>query len=191
MVKTNLPGQLASNSPALSGTDIRAIKAPVAIPTFWLWVWLGIGVLALAALAWWLWRRRRMRPSAPEPIIVIPPHERARGKLQEALALIDQPRPFCILVSDTIRVYLEERFNLRAPERTTEEFLDELQSSALLNYDQKRTLGEFLAGCDLVKFAKYEPARSELQGIHDAAVRLVEETQSPALPASGVVAITS
>ena len=45
------------------------------------------------------------------PVVpLVPPHVRAKQKLQEALALINQPRPFCIVVSDTIRFYLEERF---------------------------------------------------------------------------------
>ena len=65
-------------------------------------------------------------------------------KLREALALISQPREFCILVSDTIRWYLEERFDFRAPERTTEEFLYELQETNLLTPDQKVSLSEFL-----------------------------------------------
>ena len=184
MVKTNAIGHLASsNSPALSATDLRGIKAPVAIPNTWLWIGCAMGLVLLAALAWWIWRRRRQRKNIPQPEIVILPQDKARAKLREALDLLDQPRPFCILVSDTIRVYLEERFRLRAPERTTEEFLEELQSSALLNFDQKRALGEFLMSCDLVKFARYEPGRGELQGIYDAAIRLVEETQ---LPGSGV-----
>ena len=59
--------------------------------------------------------------------------------------LINQPRPFCILVSDTVRLYLEERFNFHAPERTTEEFLHELQATRLLLPDQKQSLGEFLS----------------------------------------------
>jgi hypothetical protein len=133
----------------------------------------------VAALVWWLWRRRNRQEGAAPAVVVVPPHEKARAKLLEALSLLKQPRPFCILVSDTIRVYLEERFNLRAPERTTEEFLEELQHSALLSYEQKRTLGEFLMGCDLVKFARYEPGEPELQGIYESALRLVEETQPP------------
>jgi hypothetical protein len=183
MVKTNLSSPLASsNSLASPGDGLRPIKAPVAIPNPWFWAACLIGVLLLAALAWWLWRRRRRHQPALPPQIVIPPHEKARAKLREALSLLDQPRPFCILVSDTIRVYLEERFHLRAPERTTEEFLEELQSSALLGFDQKRTLGEFLLGCDLVKFARYEPGKAELQGIYNAANRLVDDTQAASMP---------
>ena len=181
MVKTNLIAQPlgASNTASISGNDIRAIKAPVPIPNPWLWVACAAGLVLLAALVWWVWRKRRQRKPAAPLAPVIPPDERARARLREALDLLDQPRPFCILVSDTIRLYLEERFNLRAPERTTEEFLEELQASALLNYEQKRILGEFLMRCDLVKFARYEPGRPELVEIYEVAVRLVEETQVP------------
>ena len=97
--------------------------------------------------------------------------------MREALALIGQPREFCIAVSDTIRWYLEGRFDFHAPERTTEEFLYELQGTNLLTPDQKGSLGEFLKRCDLVKFAKYEPGPPELHDLHDSALRLVEETE--------------
>jgi hypothetical protein len=112
------------------------------------------------------------------------PARRARRKLEEALALIGQPREFCILVSDTIRGYLEERFTFHAPERTTEEFLYELRETNLLTPDQKESLGHFLQQCDLVKFARYEPGEPELRDLHQAALRLVEETE-PAEPPSG------
>jgi hypothetical protein len=107
----------------------------------------------------------------------VPAHVRAKQKLAEALALISQPKPFCILVSDTARFYLEERFQFRAPERTTEEFLRELAGTKLLLPEQKESLGGFLASCDLVKFAKYEPRENELRELHGSAMRLVEETE--------------
>src|SRR5471032_2756008 len=107
----------------------------------------------------------------------IPAHVRAKQKLLEALALISQPKPFCVLVSDTARAYLEERFSFRAPERTTEEFLRELGGTDLLAGEQKESLGGFLESCDLVKFAKYEPGEPELRGLHHSAVKLVEETE--------------
>ena len=81
-------------------------------------------------------------------------------------------------MSDTTRTYLEERFDFRAPERTTEEFLRELSGTDLLAREQKDSLGNFLASCDLVKFAKYEPGENELRGLHSSALRLVEETAS-------------
>ncbi len=178
MVKTNvIPQLLSSNTPALATDGLRPIRDPVPIPNLWLWAVCLIAVLLVAALAWWLWRRRKRQEPAAVSEPPVPPHEKAWARLREALALLGEPRPFCILVSDTIRAYLEERFQLRAPERTTEEFLEELQSSALLGYDQKSALGSFLMQCDLVKFARHEPGRSELETLYHAAVSLVEETQ--------------
>lgn len=179
-MKTNSAAIIIPNKDSLSSTnDIRPIKAPIEIHSAWAWVGWALAAALLAALAWWLWRRWNRKKAAESPVIVIPPHERALEKLREALALMGQPHPFCIAVSDAIRVYLEERFEFRAPERTTEEFLDELQSSAFLTFDQKQTLGEFLARCDLVKFARYQPGETELRQLYDAAVRLIEETHPP------------
>lgn len=175
---------IASNvhprSLAAAGADtnaLRDIKPPVEIPSGWAWVWWVLLVLVVAALAFWVWRYWQKRRAQAQVVPVIPPHIRAKQKLREALALIGQPREFCIAVSDTVRGYLEERFDFRAPERTTEEFLYELQGTNLLLPDQKESLGEFLKCCDLVKFAKYDPSRSELEGLHASAVRLVEETE--------------
>ena len=168
---------MITNSAASVANDIRDIKPPVDIPSGWEWLWWTLGVLAVAALlfaVWRWWQKRRLQiPSEPP----VPAHVRAKQRLAKALELIAQPKPFCVLVSDTIRVYLEERFNFRAPERTTEEFLHELQDTDLLTAEQKEKLGEFLECCDLVKFAKYEPREPELRDLHDSALRLVEETE--------------
>src|SRR6266446_3863878 len=178
-----------------SGTNsLRDIKPPVEIPNGWLIVWYSLGALVAAALVFLAWRYWRKRRAQLAIVPVIPPHVRAKQKLQEALALLGQPREFCILVSDTIRWYLEERFTFHAPERTTEEFLYELRDTNLLLPDQKESLGEFLKRCDLVKFARYEPVEPELRDLHDSALRLVEETQpSPVteLPKEQALAIGS
>jgi len=170
----------STNATASAAQDaLRDIKPPVEIPNVWLWVAVGIAVLALLGLAIGLtlyFALRKKQVLLPPPI---PPHVRAKRKLQEALALIAEPKPFCTLVSDTLRFYLEERFTFRAPERTTEEFLYELQATDRLLPDQKESLGEFLKQCDLVKFARYEPRETELRDLHNSAVRLVEETEPP------------
>lgn len=173
------------SSPAAAAQDtLRDIKPPVEIINVWLWVALGAValVLVLAAIGLILFFALRKKPVVTPP--PVPPHVRAKQKLKEALELLSQPKPFCILVSDTLRFYLEERFNFHAPERTTEEFLHELQATDRLLPDQKESLGDFLKRCDLVKFAQYEPRETELRELHDSAVRLVEETEPAPAPAA-------
>jgi len=165
------------NAIAPVAEDIRDIKPPIEISDGSAWVPAALAIIVLAVVAfffWRWWRNRKANIVLPPPV---PAHIRAKQKLEQALALITQPKPFVIAVSDTARAYLEERFNFRAPERTTEEFLRELAGTKLLLPEQKESLGEFLASCDLVKFAKYEPGENELRELHVSAVRLVEETE--------------
>jgi len=172
---------MIANPITQTANDIRDIKPPVVIPSGLEWLWWTLGglvVLTLLFLAWRYVQKRMTHASVAPPV---PAHIRARKRLEEALALISQPKPFCILVSDTVRFYLEERFDFRAPERTTGEFLRELNATDLLSAAQKESLGAFLESCDLVKFAKYEPTATELRGLHDSAVKLVEETEPRAI----------
>ncbi len=157
--------------------DLRPIEPPIRMPgeLNWLW-WTLAGVVLAGVLAVW-WFRRKRQTEAAAPVPMVPPHIRARQKLAEALQFISDPDRFCTAVSSTLRVYLEERFQLHAPERTTEEFLVELQGSPALNAEQKKSLQNFLQSCDLVKFARFEPTESTLRELHDAALRLVDETQ--------------
>lgn len=175
MIKATQAVQSASQ--VVSTNDIRDIRPPVVIPSGWAWVGWTLLVLAVAGAAFFLWRWWRKKKAIEAIIPPVPPHVRAKQRLAEALALIGQPREFCITVSDALRVYLEERFSFRAPERTTEEFLLDLKKTDLLMRDQKDSLEDFLTRCDLVKFAKYEPREPELRDLHASALRLVEETE--------------
>src|SRR5947209_4037786 len=184
-MNSNSAALLVPPPPTAMTNDIRAIRSPVEIPNEWAWVWWVLGAIVVAAaitaaLMWYL--RKRAQPVL---VPVVPPHIRAKQKLQAALALIHDPRLFCIEVSTIERIYLEERFNFHAPERTTEEFLIELQSTSLLLPDQKDSLGGFLQSCDLVKFARFEPTEANLRELHDSALRLVDETQFEAIQAAG------
>lgn len=176
---------MITNQTASVVEDIRDIKPPIEIADGLIWLWWGLIALAVmvgAILLWRILKKRQTNIVLPPPI---PAHVRAKQKLEQALALIAQPKPFVIAVSDTARAYLEERFNFHAPERTTEEFLRELAGTKLLLPEQKESLGGFLASCDLVKFAKYEPGENELRELHSSAVRLVEETEpQPEAPVS-------
>jgi hypothetical protein len=178
-----------SSGPAVASVtitnDIRGIKPPVPISNPWPWMWVLLAALVVAAAAYVAWRRMKRPQATATAIPLVPAHVRARQKLEAALRLIHDPRLFCIEVSGVLRVYLEERFDLRAPERTTDEFLFELRESKKLSPEQKESLRHFLESCDLVKFARFEPNESSLRELHEAALRLVEETRfEPVRPAA-------
>jgi len=179
-----VPAQQPTATNAAPPVFKDAIKPLIAIPNIWLWIGCIVGILVLAVIAYFLWRHWRKKAAiinAPPPV---PPHIHARRMLDHALSLISQPKPFSTAVSGAIRIYLEGRFQFHAPDRTTEEFLYELQGSKLLTPEQKDSLGRFLASCDLIKFAKYEPTETELRALHASAVRLVNETVPAAFPAN-------
>jgi hypothetical protein len=172
----------ATNAAAAAPVFHEAPKPLIYIPNGWAWALWVLAILALLAALYAGWRWWQRKPAVVAP--PVPAHVRARRKLEQALAMISEPKPFSVLVSGAIREYLEERFDFRAPERTTEEFLHELQGSSLLTRDQKQSLGEFLASCDLIKFAKYEPTETELRGLYQSALRLVNETEPRPVPAN-------
>jgi hypothetical protein len=194
MNETNQPNALilddsleATNAPI----ELRDIKPPVEIPGDWTWLWWVLLVVVVVVTAFYLWRWYRNRDrSKAEAIATIPPHIRAREALTQAMLLIHDPKQFCTAVSLAVRVYLEERFSLQAPDRTTEEFLIELKNSVTLNIEHKQALGEFLETCDLVKFAKFEPAQSDLEAMHTLAHRIIDETE-PFAPGSQAEVATS
>jgi hypothetical protein len=145
---------------AAAGPEIEAPGAPFPAPVPWL-RWLAIigGVLAALVLLATMFFRRRARPGMADAV-PLQPHAKA---MRELARLRSAPRrtpaeidAFYVAVSSVLRTYLEERFGLRAPERTTEEFLQELDGSAVLAGRQQE-LRAFLGQCDLVKFAAQVP----------------------------------
>jgi hypothetical protein len=164
-------GTAGTNTP-----DIHGIKGPVEIPSSYAWLLWVLAGIAAAVAAWFLWRKFRQRKLAPKPVAIIPPHRKAKDRLRNAEELLSDPYAFCSLVSQVIREYLEDRFDLHAPERTTEEFLSEMRSSSALHPAHKGLLEDFLERCDLVKFARFEPSQSELKALLDAALRFIDET---------------
>ncbi len=178
------PSAPATNGPA-PAADIRPQKPPVRLRPGWFPGLLALLGAVLLLLAWLVWRRYRRQRHTPPPAVVIPPYRRALERLRAALDHLHDPHRFTVEVSDTLRAYLEERFHLHAPERTTEEFLAEVRAGQILPPLQQELMADFLTRCDLVKFARYEPGEPELRELYDAAVRLVEETEPLLNPAAG------
>jgi hypothetical protein len=137
-------------------------------------------VLCLLVGLWLLFRRRRTQTS--EPVVPsLPAHEQAYDELRRLLAkeLVEHGfiKEFYQGVSDILRRYLERRFGLRAPERTTEEFLAELTDADTLNTEQKALLSRFLQHCDLVKFARLEPGPKDIENTLAACRNVIDQTR--------------
>jgi hypothetical protein len=178
MNTNQLSSNLTDSAEIELGDDILGINGPVDIPSGWEWLWWTLGILALAALVFYLTKKFLGRVKVVRAPVVprIPPHTVARRKLSEAMRWIGDPYRFCTAVSDALREYLERQFDLHSPERTTDEFLDELRHDESLNRTQKDLVAGFLNECDLVKFAKENPTQDQLEKLHRTALSLVEET---------------
>lgn len=157
--------------------DIRDIKGLVPVPHEWWWLWVAVAVMAIAAVAVWLWKRRK--PTAATETAAPP------SAFEVALAALQRLRndnppveEFYTRLSDIVRRYLEDQFGLRAPERTTEEFLYEVSSDGTLLPKHKELLGMFLKEADLVKFARFRPGSDDMQRAFAAAEEFVRESQS-------------
>ena len=122
---TSLLGEQRAN---LTIEDIEGVvEMPKAAQRWWLW---GLVVLGLAAVpaAWFFLRSRRAKELVR---IFRPAHELAYARLRALVAenLVEQGqiKEFYERISGILRHYIEDRFDLHAPERTTEEFLAELR----------------------------------------------------------------
>jgi hypothetical protein len=159
--------------------DIKGLADWPGVFPRWLTGLLLISVLAVVAAL--IVHRFLTKPRTilqyPPPLA---PHETALNDLRRLLGKgwieTQNSEPFYVELSSIIRRYLENRFGLRAPERTTEEFIREATTSRLLSPDHQMLTSEFLEQCDLVKFARHRPQRTDMQNGYDAAERLVRET---------------
>ena len=145
----------------------------------WLWALAVVGVIGVGVTGWIYLRRKK---HAELIRTFKPAHEIAYARLQalvkEDLIEAGRLKEFYERISDILRHYIEHRFNLRAPERTTEEFLIDLSQTDCLASDDKAHLGEFLKHCDLVKFARHNPTREQIQKTFDLVKDFIEKTKS-------------
>lgn len=161
--------------------DIKDVKPPLDLPDLW-WLWLLLALIAMAAaIYFWLCSKRTARAPVKPQLVELLAWEKAYQQL-EALRqdnLLDQGlfKEFFTRVADIARHYMENRFNIRAPHMSSEEFLYYLGISGHLNENQKIALKEFLNSCDMVKFAKYAPTLAEAWKNFDLAKRLVDDTR--------------
>jgi hypothetical protein len=160
--------------------DIADIRPPFFFSHGWLWLWIALGLAGIIALLVLLWNW--FKPGATlNPRTA---YELALEKLEKARALLreEDPIPYAVLVSETIRGYLGQRFQTPSTRRTTEEFLRQMETDQATPLAEHRDLlRQFLQACDLVKFARYQPTHAELEDAHQRAVNFVTATK-PAPP---------
>jgi hypothetical protein len=172
--------------------ELKEIAEPVEMPAPW-WPWIvgGIGLAALVvALLWWRRRKQLERDAIPPPA----PHDVAYAELDKlmALGLLEkgEAKLFYLRLSNVLRHYIEDRFGLRAPEQTTEEFLAELQRGQPFAPKHNESLQAFLEHCDLVKFAELQPTPEEAETSVDLCRKFIGETKQEELSALETVGVS-
>jgi len=174
-------------APDTDQVAIRDIQPPYALPPDRVKIFLLAGLIVLLAAVLVYGYYFRIKKSNPQksPATRLKPDEIARRELDRLLAehllAKGEIKLFHLRISDILRHYIENRFGLKAPERTTEEFLLELsQAESTANVVlsiHKNLLADFLSQCDLVKFAKHEPSLVESQKTVDICREFIEKTK--------------
>jgi hypothetical protein len=165
--------------------DIRDVRAPVDVPGIPGWVWLAVVLAAAVIAGYWYWRK--LRASATPPAAPQTSWAMAYARLAELKArdLFGQGKvkEYFIALSAIIRRYIEDRFNIHAPDMTTEEFLNSVKTNPFIEDKHKDILRQFLNLSDMVKFAKYGPNPSEAKDSLLLVQRFVDETKGEEEPA--------
>lgn len=192
------PLKLMVNTMAIDTTQtaINDIKSIYDINLTWrdyvaLYWWIGalvLGLIVVLLLGYYLWKKRREKPAVPfeKPAPKIPAHVTALGALEQMAAekawLHKKPKKYHTDLTDVLRDYIEDRFEVHAQEQTTGEILQNLRFISM-GEDATRQLQQVLRLADMVKFAKERPADTENERSLQLAIQFVKGTK-PAPPVS-------
>ena len=153
--------------------DIHEIAPPVDYSFVPPWVvYLGIALgLALLGLIGWLIRKRARRPKPIQS-----PRDRALQQLQSISRKMETltPYEFSIVVSDILRGYVTEQYQLPVTRQTSFEFLSMLTKSSPFSPDETALLEDFLGRCDLIKFARYDATPQDSHRLLEEATQFVK-----------------
>lgn len=136
---------------------------------------LVLGFFLLLLVLRWIWRRfsSKARPLLDR----VDPRGAALARLDrlEAEGLLSRGlvELYYVGLAEIVRIYLEEAFQVRAPERTTQEFLEELVQLPRFDLQVRELLRAFLFEADLVKFARFEPSGEQCAAAVAAARQLI------------------
>jgi hypothetical protein len=163
-------------APAASPTpELAPIAPPVPVFPYPTWMVATAAVLAvilLGVILWLIVRAIHNRPLPPPPT----PRQKARAALENLRARIAQtePYPFSVEVSDALRAFVTEEFQVRATRQTSSEFLIAASSSPRFSEADKALLAAFLEKADLIKFARLAATSADSEQLLEQACRFVE-----------------
>jgi hypothetical protein len=164
---------------------LNPLKGPVALPAkpiSPLYILLGLGAVGIVAGGALVLIKRKRASNRQQAAPAVPAHELAYRQIQEILdeKLIErgESKLFFSKISDVLRGYIENRFGLEAPRRTTEEFLSDLSRNATFSAEHEGLIAAFLRDCDLVKFAEHTPSQEEITRAIDSCKAFIEATKA-------------
>ena len=141
----------------------------------------GIAVVAILILLWFVIKRiwRKKIPVETKPKISIPAHEIALKELElirnKKMWQEGRMKEYYTAISDTLRIYIENRFGIHAMELTSDEIM-QVMKSQVIDSISKEKLEAVLRLSDFVKFAKANPIDVENELTLSNAVEFVKGT---------------
>jgi hypothetical protein len=166
--------------------EIRDISPPVPVfpyPPWMVAVAIVLGVILLGLIVWLVFRLVKRQQYGPPPA----PREIALSQL-EALRpeiVARDPRRFSDEVSGVLRTYLTKQYGLRAPQQTSQEFLESISGDNFFDSERQEVLSRFLEKCDLIKFARLEAGSSESEALLNQAFEFVRSDDSSNIATTG------
>ena len=163
---------------------IKDIKGQIRYPLTFKEVlpWAGLALLlaaAIYALVRFIKLRRENRTFFGRPIVKDPPHIVALRSLdkirRQKLWQNDKQKQFYTEVTDTLRQYVADRYDIVAMERPSAEMLADLKKQDI-DTRMFEDIEKMFGTADLVKFAKFQASAEENEEVIPTAVRFVNTT---------------
>jgi hypothetical protein len=167
---------------------IKPYKAPVTIGEVLPWVLIAFVVAAVVWLIYRYIKKYRKSDHRTETVIIPDPAHiiafRELEKLKdEKLWQSGEIKLYYTRLTEILRQYLENRFNVFSLELTTSETLDALYKTGFKKDGTYNQLKGILTSADLVKFAKYSPEPVEHESVFNDSWNFVNVTKE--VPAVG------